>query len=566
MTNLAPGSSYQAMGISEIVVSLNGTETQRLEIQRRLDAAKTQEERNKLGQFATPTALATEILACARSMLPPSAPVRFLDPALGTGAFYSALLHVFPPEQLESALGFEIDPHYGLEALSFWQETSLQLRLADFTLARPPDTESDKFNLVICNPPYVRHHHVGVSEKLRLQVAVKEALGRRLSGLAGLYCYFMLLSHRWMTDGGLAGWLIPSEFMDVNYGHEIKRYLLEEVTLLRIHRFNSDEVQFQDAMVSSAVVWFRKQHPSADHEVVFSFGGTLAEPAAERRVSRDLLQETRKWTGILGAGSKAQRHHVSKQEVGPTLSDLFTVKRGIATGANDFFVLTKEKASDLDLPWTLLKPILPSPRFLKVNEIQADSHGNPVLSPELFIINCNLPSEQVEAEYPALWRYLESGVERGINQRYLCAHRSPWYAQEYRPAPPLLCTYMGRQTAANGTPFRFILNHSKATAANVYLLLYPKPALETELTKYPDLLRSIWQKLNQLDPETLKGEGRVYGGGLHKLEPNELANAPIDGIASLVPALVSSLSKQLPLFAVIECAASRTPARADGNL
>ena len=269
----------------EMVLSANGTETQRLEIQRRLDAAKTQEERNKLGQFATPTALATEILACARAMLPPSAPVRFLDPALGTGAFYSALLRVFPPEQLESALGFEIDPHYGLEALSFWQETSLQLKLADFTLARPPDTESDKFNLVICNPPYVRHHHIGVSEKVRLQVAVKEALGLRLSGLAGLYCYFMLLSHQWMADGGLAGWLIPSEFMDVNYGHEVKRYLLEDVTLLRIHRFDSDEVQFQDAMVSSAVVWFRKQHPPADHEVVFSFGGTLAQPAVEKRVS-----------------------------------------------------------------------------------------------------------------------------------------------------------------------------------------------------------------------------------------------------------------------------------------
>ena len=37
------------------------------------------------------------------------------------------------------------------------------------------------------------------------------SLNMEISGLAGLYCYFLLLCHDWMEDQGLAIWLIPSE-------------------------------------------------------------------------------------------------------------------------------------------------------------------------------------------------------------------------------------------------------------------------------------------------------------------------------------------------------------------
>ena len=91
------------------------------------------------------------------------------------------------------------------------------------------------------------------------------------AGLAGLYCYFLLLCHDWMEDQGLAVWLIPSEFMDVNYGVTLRRYLAERVTLLHIHRFCPTDVQFTDALVSSAVVVFRQAPPPAGHAARFSF-------------------------------------------------------------------------------------------------------------------------------------------------------------------------------------------------------------------------------------------------------------------------------------------------------
>lgn len=103
------------------------------------------------------------------------------------------------------------------------------------------------------------------------------------------------------------------------------------------------------------------------------------------------------------------------------------------------------------------------------------------------------------------------------------------------PSPPIACTYMGRGDAKSGCPFRFILNNSKATVANVYLAMYPKPVLSSALARDPGLIRRVWQILNSITLDRLLGEGRVYGGGLHKLEPKELANVPVPEIAELLP-------------------------------
>lgn len=85
-----------------------------------------------------------------------------------------------------------------------------------------------------------------------------------------------------------------------------------------------------------------------------------------------------------------------------------------------------------------------------------------------------------------------------------------------------------------GRPFRFFLNHSKAIAANSYLMLYPKPYMAHCILEQPEILRQIWCALNEIPVESLTTEGRVYGGGLHKLEPKEMANLPAAHIKKLL--------------------------------
>ena len=509
------------------MIEIDGVEKQRLIIQDSLDACKTSEDRNRMGQYATPTTLAREILAKGVSLLPPEAPIRFLDPGIGTGSFFSALNATVLQQRIESAKGFEIDTHYGEPARALWGGTQLDIQIEDFTIANPG--LGKKANLLICNPPYVRHHHIDSSSKSELQNRTEAACGLRFNGLSGLYCYFIGLSHSFMAQGAIAGWLIPSEFMDVNYGQTLKRYLLNKVTLLQIHRYDPKNVQFPDALVSSSVVWIKNILPSKSYSVLFTYGGTLTEPNISREVSTLELAKEPKWTRYPQADSLRTSNLIR-------LSDLFDIRRGLATGGNHFFILDYDQIKMHKLPMDCFRPILPSSRYITSNEIKADKHGFPLIDKQLYLLDTRLPEEEISKRYPSLRKYLDTGKTglKPVANSYLCRSRTPWYAQESRKAAPILCTYMGR--SRNGAnPFRFILNHSIATASNTFLMLYPKSLLADSVKTNPNIIRNIWEYLSKIEPIALFGHGRVYGGGLHKLEPKELCNLPADDLLSLLP-------------------------------
>lgn len=523
--------------------ALRQLEVHRLELQAQLDAAKSKQERNRLGQFATPSQLAMAILQHAERLLPVDQPVRFLDPAVGTGAFYAALLQAFPQQRIETARGYEIDPHYGEPSRLLWRDRRMEIIIDDFTQAVSPEREADRFNLLICNPPYVRHHHLQTDEKKRLQVGAAHSFQAKPSGLAGLYVYFVGIAHAWLQEGGIAAWLIPSEFMDVNYGSALRHYLTSQVTLLEMHRFDPLDAQFDDALVSSVIVWLRKQKPPTDHEVQFSLGGSLDQPKVQQQIALTTLRHEAKWTRF------PTRTVRLSNDTEPRFRDLFEIKRGIATGANAFFILDAEQVRQHELPAEFLTPILPSPRYLESDEVEADIYGNPVLKRPLFLLNCNLPEEQIERRHPTLWRYLQLGITQGIPNGYLCRHRTRWYAQDKRAPSPFLCTYMGRPSNGHTTsPFRFILNLSRAVAPNVYLNIYPNRMLATVLMKKPDLKRAIWESLQVITVDRLIDEGRVYGGGLYKLEPNELGNLPVADVFDWHHEFLAMSPRQKTLF------------------
>jgi len=130
---------------------------------------------------------------------------------------------------------------------------------------------------------------------------------------------------------------------------------------------------------------------------------------------------------------------------------------------------------------------------------------------------------------------------------YLVRSRTPWYKQEQRQPAPFLCTYMGRSTQ-DKAPFRFIWNRSAATATNLYLLLTPQHGLAKMLAAHPDRAAWIHEWLSQVTGDKLRGEGRVYRGGLNKIEPKELASISAKQLLAHWPEISSVTDAQGELF------------------
>ena len=501
--------------------TLKKAEQLRVAMQETIDRGKNMEERRRCGQFSTPYSLAAEIVSFGTGLLDTDE-ITFLEPCIGSGVFYSALLNAADKDYtIRSATGIETDRVYYACAKSLWSDTGIRIINDSFSSVKP----DRKYNLVLTNPPYVRHHYLSQDEKKHLAEEEKKETGLALSGLAGLYCHFILLADKWLAPDAISGWLIPSEFMDVNYGSVIKDYLLNHVHLLRIHRYDPDTSIFPDAMVSSCVIWFKNEAAPYDYDVEFTYSGTHDKPVQKKRVKKSELLKEHKWTRFPGKEIRSKEIHKA------TLGDFFEIKRGLATGDNNFFIMSRDKISELGMDMSFFKPILPSPRYLNTDFVSSDMEGIPQIEPQYFLLDCELSEQEIKENHPATWKYLQSGIGK-TSRKYLCRSRKKWYWQEQRASTYFLCSYMGR-SKDNRPPIRFILNLSEAIVTNSYLMLYPKASLKQAISANPNSVYMIWEMLKGISRNEIEEEGRIYGGGLKKIEPGELAKVPCNDLMDL---------------------------------
>lgn len=476
----------------------------------------------------TPPEIAAEVVDQAlQHLLPEQTKISLLDPAIGGGVFFATLEAKTSPAtktslaRITSAIGIEKRiQRAGLTQHAF-DGSNLRVVVADFLSVKPADIrtkasdESLLPNLLLANPPYMRPSLDSSNAYEVARDQIRDRLGITLSKRANLYIYFMLHADAFLDHGAVAAWVLPGEVLYSDSAEPVRRYLMLQVDLLSVHVY-TDAMRFHRKRVSTVVVTYRKGAPSRSGRVHWSQGDSLLTPERERDVDRHTLTTEAKWNSswILGASTP--------RAGGVELGALFTVSRGIATGANNIFVVDDEVKESLRLEESCLRVLLPKPRELFGSIIEATSSGLPEGYSPRWLIDSKLPWRELERLAPRLHGYLSEHMS--VADLALPKRRSPFYRQEQQLVPPIVFISM---TGATRGGDRFILNASLGRALNNYHVVRPNALLSDWMKKSGVKMSDVHRALQDVRAEDLLTIGRLFHRGSVKLEPGDLRRVPL---------------------------------------
>jgi adenine-specific DNA-methyltransferase len=493
-----------------------------------LAIAPAQKDQKELGAFYTPPEMARRLVDWAIR----DANDRVLDPSFGGLVFLSAakerLRGLGAPEEriAEQLFGVDLDPEACARAQEHdWGDLrSPHLQEGDFFDVDPGELPS--FEAVVGNPPYVRYQSFNGRALGARKLAL--AAGVKLSRMASSWAPFVIHATSFVRPGGRLAQVLPAELLHAQYARPVIEFLRREFAEIEI------------------VVFDGRVFPGALEEVVLLLASGRGAPGiAELRLlpyetsvavggaPQNTMREIDDTAGdrplleqLLPDDVRSLYRLLADHKDVATLGELASVDIGIVTGANEFFLLDRETARQID--GRLLVPAIGKAQQLPGAQLSREDHqdlleaGSPAL---MFKASASSPKQALISAAD----HIAAGESEGFHERYKCRIREPWWGLPIPGDGPagLLLTYF-----ANDHP-RIALNEARVFSTNTVHGVRPAdPRLAAALAV------GFYNSLTLLSAEII---GRSYGGGVMKLEPSEaeaLLFPPVDeSLAELLGAV-----------------------------
>lgn len=369
------------------------------------------------------------------------------------------------------------------------------------------EVTEEKFQLVIGNPPYINIKNMGLdSVKKAKRFCEKYRLSTSL--MKNIWVAFLLAAVSCLQKAGIIFFVLPMEFLQVQYAEGIRIFLEEHFDTIHILTFK--EKMFPEIEQESCLVYLTNEFKNQPY-INFKIFNKLDSitPYYCSKIERN--KPLKKWTNAILSDEDIDllnEFDIKYKKV----SELGEASPGIVTGANKEFILTKEQVEQMEcqefiLP-TVAKSSMLSGNFILTKNIikKLGDQGN-----RIFLLNL---SKIDEREFPkALREYLEqignrensAGVK--LKERYKCKNRKPWYGV------PIVC---------KGAIF-FFKRYDKipricVNEADVYTT---DIAYNIRLYESYDKESVAFCFYNSLTLTQCEYYGRYYAGGVSELTPSE---------------------------------------------
>ena len=417
---------------------------------------------------------------------------KILEPAFGLGVFSRSILR--SKLQIEIT-GYDVDDRIlGVAKNNFSSKSDIvSIKKIDYL----ESNWDEKYDAIICNPPYLKFHDY---DNGRYIPQVNGHLGTNLNGFTNIYTLFLLKSIAQLNEGGRLAYIIPSEFLNSDYGVEVKRALLQSGTLRHLIIVDFTECAFDDALTTACILFCEKDNKK--HDIRFS---TIKDVSDLSLALTDYVSYN---TSELDAEIKWKQYYEatssSKYQNLVPFSTFAKVTRGIATGANEFFTFKNSKLDNFNISDACVLPCICHAQDVKTQIFTLDDfHLLANQDKSVYLFNgCGHEQD------PNVRSYLTIGLDNKYDKRYLCASRKPWYALENRPPSPIWVSVFNR------SGLRFVRNEANIRNLTTFHCVYVTNEVDT------DILFSYL--LTNVAKEIFLDNSRQYGNGLIKFEPNDL--------------------------------------------
>ena len=417
---------------------------------------------------------------------------KILEPAFGLGIFSRSMLKT---KSQICITGYDVD-----DIILSVARANFSSKSDIITIKKLDYLESewdDKYDGIICNPPYLKFHDY---DNGRYIPQINRRLGTNLNGFTNIYTLFILKSIEQLNEGGRLAYIIPTEFLNSDYGVEVKRYLLQSGTLRHLIIVDFTECAFDDALTTACILFCQKDN--CEHDIRFSvindisaISSTLTNYVSYKPSE---LDASIKWKQYYETTSSSKYMHLVP------FSTFAKVTRGIATGANEFFTFKNSKIDKYNIGEECLVPCICHAKDVKYQIFtKNDFHLLASEDKSVYLFNGSANKENINVK-----SYLSIGVKEKYDKRYLCASRKPWYAIENRLPSPIWVSVFNRRG------LRFVRNEAKIRNLTTFHCVYTTNEIDT------DILFSYL--LTNVAKEIFLDNSRQYGNGLIKFEPNDL--------------------------------------------